>query len=224
MIHTQNITFNKFPGQNIKVRLTHFLPSGKYQLAMVPYKKNENNVLEPLAKPSCSCRLERLDLGKHALSVILSEIRIFFTKSLMDTISVLLVVVIVTGWMTTMYSNFKEEDIMIGNKEPASVLVVADLDSCAAHTRVMEQMLAYLREFGGVDRVYYARDAEDGQRHPESIRTWWRRALRDVKVVKDGCVIFFPGPPRKQASIKHHIITQERFDGRPYSGWHDRAE
>ena len=76
VIHTQNITFNKFPGQNIKVRLTHFLPSGKYQLAMVPYKKNENNVLEPLAKPSCSCRLERLDLGKHALSVILSKIRI----------------------------------------------------------------------------------------------------------------------------------------------------
>ena len=75
MIHTQNITFNKFPGQNIKVRLTHFLPSGKYQLAMVPYRKNENNVLEPLAKPSCSCRLERLDLGKHALSVILSEFR-----------------------------------------------------------------------------------------------------------------------------------------------------
>ena len=73
MIHTQNITFNKSPGQNIRVRLTHFLPSGKYQLAMVPYKKNENNILEPLARPSCSCRLERLDLGKHALSVILSE-------------------------------------------------------------------------------------------------------------------------------------------------------
>ena len=29
IIHTQNISFNKFPGQNIKVRLTHFLPSGK---------------------------------------------------------------------------------------------------------------------------------------------------------------------------------------------------
>ena len=119
----------------------------------------------------------------------------------MDNILVLLVVVIVTGWMTTMYSNFKEEDIMIGNKEPASVLVVADLDSCPAHTRVMEQMLAYLREFGGVDKVYYVRDAEDGQRHPESVRTWWRRALRDAKVVKDGCVILFPGPPRKQVII-----------------------
>ena len=110
-----------------------------------------------------------------------------------------------------MYSNFKEEDTMIGNKEPASVLVVADLDSCPAHTRVMEQLLAYLREFGGVDRVYYIRDAEDGQRHPESVRTWWRRALRDTKVVKDGCVIFFPGPPRKQASMS--IVHQERFDG-----------
>lgn len=40
IIHTQNITFNKYPGQNIRVRLTHFLPSGKYQLAMVPYKKD----------------------------------------------------------------------------------------------------------------------------------------------------------------------------------------
>ena len=113
----------------------------------------------------------------------------------------MLVVVIVTGWMTTMYSNFKEEDIMIGKQEPARVLVVADLDSCPAHTRVMEPMLAYLREFGGVDRVYYVRDPEDGQKHPESIRTWWRRAIRDAKVVKDGCVLFFPGPPRKQASI-----------------------
>ena len=55
------------------VRLTHFLPSGKYQLAMVPYQKNEDQILSPMAKPSCSCRLERLDLGKHALSVILSK-------------------------------------------------------------------------------------------------------------------------------------------------------
>ena len=69
----QNITFNKYPGQNIKVRLTHFLPSGRYQLAMVPYKKDEHNVLQPMANPSCSCRLERLNLGKHALTVILGE-------------------------------------------------------------------------------------------------------------------------------------------------------
>ena len=55
------------------VRLTHFLPSGKYQLAMVPYQKNEDQILSPMAKPSCSCRLERLDLGKHALSVIISN-------------------------------------------------------------------------------------------------------------------------------------------------------
>ena len=65
--------------------------------------------------------------------------------------------VIVTGWMTTMYSNFKEEDILIGNKEPASVLVVADLAACPAHTAVLEKLLAYLRECGAVDRVYYAR-------------------------------------------------------------------
>ena len=46
---------------------------------------------------------------------------------------------------------------LIGSKEPASVLVVADLASCPAHTAVLEKLLAYLRECGAVDRVYYAR-------------------------------------------------------------------
>ena len=124
---------------------------------MVPYKKSLAGVLEPLAPPSCSCRLERLDLGKHALSVILSKIIRVEDQSVEGNVSVLLVVVIVTGWMTTMYSNFKEEDILIGSKEPASVLVVADLAACPAHTAVLEKLLAYLRECGAVDRVYYAR-------------------------------------------------------------------
>lgn len=50
------------------VRLTHFLPSGRYQLAMVPYRGRA-----ALAPPSCSPALERLDLGQHALSVILGR-------------------------------------------------------------------------------------------------------------------------------------------------------
>ena len=111
----------------------------------------------------------------------------------------LLAVVIVTGWVTTVYSNFKEEDIM-SSREPASVLVLADVESSAAHTRVTDQILAYLRAVGGVDKVYYVRDARDGPRPGESVESWWRRALRDQKVIKDGSVIFFPGPPSSSSS------------------------
>ena len=108
--------------------------------------------------------------------------------------AVLLAVVIVTGWVTTVYSNFKEEDTM-SSREPASVLVLADVESSAAHTRVTDQILAYLRAVGSVDKVYYVRDARDGPRPGESVESWWRRALRDQKVIKEGSVIFFPGPP-----------------------------
>ena len=73
IIHSQNITFIKTPGQNIKVRLTHFLPSGRYQVAMVPYRKDWRGQLLALAPPSCTSTLVRLDLGKHALSFILSK-------------------------------------------------------------------------------------------------------------------------------------------------------
>ena len=73
IIHSQNVTFNKIPGQNIKVRLTHFLPSGRYQVAMVPYRKNWRGDLQPMAPPSCTSTLVRLDLGKHALTFILSK-------------------------------------------------------------------------------------------------------------------------------------------------------
>ena len=37
VIHTQNITFTKDPGQNIRVRITHNLPSGKYQVTLYQY-------------------------------------------------------------------------------------------------------------------------------------------------------------------------------------------
>ena len=52
----------------LSVRLTHFLPSGRYQVAMVPYRG-----LLPLAPPSCTPSLDRLDLGKHALTFILCK-------------------------------------------------------------------------------------------------------------------------------------------------------
>ena len=67
------MTFNKIPGQNIKVRLTHFLPSGHYQVAMVPYRQDWRGHLLALAPPSCTSTLVRLDLGKHALTFILSK-------------------------------------------------------------------------------------------------------------------------------------------------------
>ena len=101
---------------------------------------------------------------------------------------------IATGWMTTIYSNLKEEDILIGNKEPVNIVVVTDVTSSLAHNDVMEKLFKYLKEYGGVDRIYYARDPEDGPKHSESIRSWWRKALRDPKVVRDGCVLFIPGP------------------------------
>ena len=120
--------------------------------------------------------------------------RLFFCGSLAFTISVLLAVVIVTGWMTTIYSNLKDEDTMIG-KEAVSVLVVSDVDN-TAHNNVIKKLFRWLREAGVVDRVYYVDDDQDGVDAGANIKTWWRRALRDSKVVKDGCVIFFPGPPR----------------------------
>ena len=59
--------------------------------------------------------------------------------------SVLLVVVIATGWMTTIYSNLKEEDILIGNKEPTNILVVTDVHSSEAHNDVVDKLFKYLK-------------------------------------------------------------------------------
>ena len=94
-------------------------------------------------------------------------------------VSVLLVVVIATGWMTTIYSNLKEEDILIGNKEPVNIVVVTDVVSSQAHNNVMDHLFKYLKEFGGVDKIYYVRDPESGPKYSETVKSWWRRALRD---------------------------------------------
>ena len=61
------------------------------------------------------------------------------------TFIVLLVVVIATGWMTTIYSNLKEEDILIGNKEPTNILVVTDVNSSEAHNDVIDKLFRYLK-------------------------------------------------------------------------------
>ena len=49
--------------------MSHYLPSGKYQVAMVPYYKDDNDTMIPMAPPSCSCRLERVNLGQYALHI-----------------------------------------------------------------------------------------------------------------------------------------------------------
>ena len=134
-----------------------------------------------MAKPSCSPRLERLDLGKHALTVIL----------------VLLAVVIITGWMTTAYSNLKEDDTLTGTKEPVNVVVIADVDHSEAHNNVILKLFRWLRDNGVVEKVFFVKDGKDGPGRGTNIKTWWRKALRDNKVVKDGCVMFFPGPPHQ---------------------------
>ena len=68
------------------MRITHYLPSGRYQVAMVPYIKDDNDTMIPMAPPSCSTRLLRINLGQYALhitffllfSVILSGIGTHF--------------------------------------------------------------------------------------------------------------------------------------------------
>lgn len=52
-----------------RVRITHYLPSGRYQVAMVPYIKDDNDTMIPMAPPSCSTRLLRINLGQYALHI-----------------------------------------------------------------------------------------------------------------------------------------------------------
>ena len=47
--------------------------------------------------------------------------------------------------MTTIYSNLKEEDILIGNKEPTNILVVTDVNSSEAHNDVIDKLFKYLK-------------------------------------------------------------------------------
>ena len=51
------------------MRITHYLPSGRYQVAMVPYIKDDNDTMVPMAPPSCSTRMIRINLGQYALHI-----------------------------------------------------------------------------------------------------------------------------------------------------------
>ena len=76
----------------MSVRITHYLPAGKYQVAMVPYIKDDNDTMIPMAPPSCSTRLVRINLGQYALHIVFCknihtstkfwEIIIFFSFAL----------------------------------------------------------------------------------------------------------------------------------------------
>ena len=52
------------------MRVTHYLPSGKYQVAMVPYMKDDNDTMIAMGPPSCSVRLVRVNLGQYALHIV----------------------------------------------------------------------------------------------------------------------------------------------------------
>merc|ERR1712013_42163 len=92
----------------------------------------------------------------------------------------------------------KEDDYFV--KEPTNIVVVADVDLCDEHNEVMDKFFSYLKENGGVEKVFYVKDPDDGLNSSESIQTWWQRALRDPKVVKDGCLIVVAGPTAKKNS------------------------
>ena len=91
-------------------------------------------------------------------------------------------------------------------REPTNIVVVADVDLCDEHNEVMDKFFSYLKENGGVEKVFYVKDPDEGPNSSESIQSWWQRALRDPKVVKDGCLIVVAGPTAKKVRIKSKKI------------------
>ena len=67
---------------------------------------------------------------------------------------------------------------------------------------MMDKFFKYLKEYGGVEKVFFVNDPENGLETSENIRTWWQNALRDPKVVKDGCLIVVAGPPLEEVNFK----------------------
>ena len=68
-----------------------------------------------------------------------------------------------------------------------------------------------IQEFGGVDKIFYVKDPLNGLKHSESVSSWWRRALRDPKVLKDGCILFIPGPPVTDVSLNSFSQRNSRY-------------
>ena len=61
-----------------------------------------------------------------------------------------------------------------------------------------------------MDKIYYVNDPLNGLKRSESVRSWWRRALRDPKVLKDGSVLFIPGPPVKEEDSRGYSERKYR--------------
>jgi len=68
---------------------------------MVPFIKDDNGTMVAMAPPSCSCRLERINLGKHALLIIF----------------IMLSGVILSGIGTALYNAKKEKEAEIERLE-----------------------------------------------------------------------------------------------------------
>ena len=85
-------------------------------------------------------------------------------------------------------------------REPTNIVVVADVDLSEEHNEVLDKFFSYLKEYAGVEKVFYVKDPDDGLEMGENIHDWWQSALRDPKVVKDGCLILIAGPTAKQVT------------------------
>ena len=75
-----------------------------------------------------------------------------------------------------------------------SVLVVADVELGEQHKRVLSLLWRYLRQYGGVERVHYVLDPQDGPDRAEPLQRWWRRALADPRLAQHGCLVVVAGP------------------------------
>ena len=69
----------------------------------------------------------------------------------------------------------------------------------------MDKFFKYLKEYGGVEKVFYVKDPDDGLDPSENIQTWWQKALRDPKVVKDGCLIVVAGPTTQEVNLSRKM-------------------
>ena len=90
-------------------------------------------------------------------------------------------------------------------REPTNIVVVADVDLSEEHNEVMDKFFKYLKEYGGVEKVFYVKDPDDGLDPSENIQTWWQKALRDPKVVKDGCLIVVAGPTTQEVNLCRRV-------------------
>ena len=82
---------------------------------MVPFIKDDNGTMVAMAPPSCSCRLERINLGKHALLIIFS--RINWIEFALHLFKVMLSGVILSGIGTALYNAKKEKEAEIERLE-----------------------------------------------------------------------------------------------------------